>query len=152
MASARRAGEGETGAARAVRVGTTARATTAPGGTPGDRPGRWQLRGAGLGGRGLARMPARGLAAPVAAAPERRRPVDVRLLVDLDALGVADGPGEALDELRGGVAGAEVDRLDALVEQHERVVALRGVGCDDDPGHGGSFRGVVCFRGSSRGI
>ncbi len=58
----------------------------------------------------------------------------------LGLLGVADGPRDALDQLGGGVVAAEVDGLDALVEQHGDVLRQPGrVGRDDDAGHGLSF-------------
>jgi hypothetical protein len=50
----------------------------------------------------------------------------------LGVLGVADRPGEALDELRGGVAGGQVDGLDALIQEHGGVWWWRGGVCDDD--------------------
>jgi len=60
----------------------------------------------------------------------------------LRVLGVADGPCESLDQLLSGMVVTEMQRVDALVEQHRRValvgrrVALIGGVCrDDDSGH-----------------
>src|SRR5438874_1789146 len=66
----------------------------------------------------------------------------------LHLLGVVDRPGEALDQLIGGVLVAEMNGVDALVEQDWRLVtwvvdetavggsaAVRRLGHDDDPCH-----------------
>ena len=74
------------------------------------------------------------------------RPTAPRALIRVCALGilgVANGPGEPLDELGCRVAGAQMHRVHLLVEQHRRVVReLERVGCDNDSGH----RDSLAFR------
>jgi hypothetical protein len=47
-------------------------------------------------------------------------------------LGVADRPGDSLDELGRGVVGAQVYRLDLLIEPYGRARRQRGWVCGDD--------------------
>jgi hypothetical protein len=53
----------------------------------------------------------------------------------LGALGVSYRPRQALHQLRGGVVGGEMYRVDALFQQHGCIRVLVLVGRDDDPGH-----------------
>jgi hypothetical protein len=47
--------------------------------------------------------------------------LNVNLAIALGLLGVADGPGKPLDQLRRGVIGTEMHGVDVLVEQHGSV-------------------------------
>jgi hypothetical protein len=54
--------------------------------------------------------------------------------------GIGDRPPKPLDELFRRMLGAEVYRVDLLVEQHRGATALGVLGCHYDSGHGsGSF-------------